>query len=216
MISASESPTGHIAHTDLDIAKLGPFPLPATSPIPASTATASATKLLHLYNATGAVHWQPDPNVPYARWRKLLYNSTFNPVAAVLALGTTSLRTSETAIADLILPLMAEIRAIAKAAAGVELEAGAEMAVVRTDPVDGDFMPSMGQDAAKGNFMEVETIVGEPLREAERCGVQAPTLKVVYGLLRAIQWRTKLAKGMVRVGEFGPGNPYGAAPKGKF
>lgn len=71
-----------------------------------------------------------------------------------------------------------------------------------------DFMPSMGQDAAKGNFMEMETIVGEPVREAERLGVQVPTLRVIYGMLRGLQWKTKVAKGLVKA-EFGEGNPYG-------
>jgi Ketopantoate reductase PanE/ApbA C terminal len=45
--------------------------------------------------------------------------------------------------------------------------------------------------------MEFESIVGEPLREAEKLGVPAPNLKMVYGLLRVLQTNVKEAKGLV-------------------
>lgn len=51
----------------------------------------------------------------------------------------------------------------------------------------------------QGNFTEFENILGEPLRTAEKIGVPAPTLKVLYGILRAMQWRTKEKKGLLSV-----------------
>jgi ketopantoate reductase len=45
--------------------------------------------------------------------------------------------------------------------------------------------------------MEFENIVGEPLREAEKLGVPAPNLRMVYGLLRILQTNIKEAKGLV-------------------
>lgn len=53
------------------------------------------------------------------------------------------------------------------------------------------FKPSMLQDAEKGRLIEFENLVGEPLREAERVGVETPTLKVVYGLLKGLQFKAK-------------------------
>lgn len=47
--------------------------------------------------------------------------------------------------------------------------------------------------------MEIETIVGEPLREAQRLGVPAPTLAFVYSILKALQMRTKQRKGLVEL-----------------
>lgn len=46
--------------------------------------------------------------------------------------------------------------------------------------------------------MEFENIVGEPLREAEKLGVPAPNLKMVYGLLKILQANIKESKGLVR------------------
>lgn len=47
--------------------------------------------------------------------------------------------------------------------------------------------------------MEYENIVGEPLRAGTKQGVDMPTLRTLYGLLQAIQWKLKEAKGMVEV-----------------
>jgi ketopantoate reductase len=43
---------------------------------------------------------------------------------------------------------MLEIKAVAKAA-GIDLPEGIEQKVIRIDPTDTAFVPSMGQDAAK-------------------------------------------------------------------
>jgi Ketopantoate reductase len=43
--------------------------------------------------------------------------------------------------------------------------------VIHGEPVDTAFKPSMCQDVKKGNLMETENIVGEPLCEGEAHGV---------------------------------------------
>ena len=55
--------------------------------------------------------------------------------------------------------------------------------------------------------MELETIVGEPLREAQRLGVPVPTLRTIYGLLKGLQVKVKEAKGQWEA-KFEEGNPY--------
>ena len=51
--------------------------------------------------------------------------------------------------------------------------------------------------------------MGEPLREAERLGVPTPTLRVVYGLLKGLQWKVREAKGLVQVPLKSDGLKYG-------
>ncbi len=58
------------------------------------------------------------------------------------------MRMTQHIIDDLIKPIMLEIIVTAKAA-GVTLPEGIEMDMIRLDPPDEDFLPSMGQDAAK-------------------------------------------------------------------
>ncbi|KAM0714249.1 hypothetical protein Q7P37_010036 [Cladosporium fusiforme] len=205
LISATEKPQGHIQHDYSDSCKIGPFST-LSSEIPPVEAESSAKRLIAAYNTCGVVDWSYDDDVKSTRWRKLLYNSSFNSVAAVTGLDTPRMRMSEHVIDDLILPIMHELRAVAKAA-GVELPEGAEEKTVRIDPVDTAFLPSMGQDAAKGNFMEIENIVGEPVREANRLNVPAPKLETMYGLLKAMQLRVKERKGLWTA-EFADGAKY--------
>jgi 2-dehydropantoate 2-reductase len=205
LISATETSYGAIRHDDTDDCKVGPFPNPANQS--SKTAETHARALIEAYNAGGNVTWSYDEGVAFTRWRKLLYNSSFNSVSALLAgLDTPRMRMSEFVIDDLILPIMLEIKAIAKAA-GSELSDGIEQNIVRTDPTDTAFVPSMGQDAAKGNFMEVEVIVGEPMREGKRLGVPVPKLEAMYGLLKAKQLQVMERKGLW-VAEFGEGAKY--------
>lgn len=77
-------------------------------------------------------------------------------------------------IDDLILPIMREIKATALAA-GVVLPEGIEDLQIKLDPPDEDFLPSMGQDAAK-----VYEIDHSMKYSADR-------------LCRAITWRSRLS-----------------------
>jgi ketopantoate reductase len=65
----------------------------------------------------------------------------------------------------------------------------------------------MCQDIEKGNLLEMENIVGEPLREGEARGVAMPTLRTVYGLLKGLQLQGKERKGLWEP-RFTEDNPY--------
>ena len=69
--------------------------------------------------------------------------------------------------------------------------------MVECDPIEIFCAPSMLQDIRKNRFIEFENILGEALREGEKAGVSMPTIKVLYGLCKARQWRTKERQGMV-------------------
>lgn len=202
-IGATEFELGSIRHDDRDRAKLGPFPGQQASFTAAET---KAREFVELYMACGKVDWQYDEDVNFTRWRKLVYNSTFNSVSAILGMDTARMRASRFVIDELVKPAMLEIVAIAKAA-GVDLPSSVIQDIITVDPTDTAFMPSMGQDAAKGNYIESENIVGEPLREAKRSGVPAPTLQTMYGLLRGIQLKAKESRGLWEP-KFEAGNPY--------
>ena len=147
LIGATETQHGVIRHDDTDDCIVGPF-LTSGSRAQPDVAKASARRIVEAYNACGKVNWEYDEDVPLTRWRKLIYNSSFNSVAAVTGMDTARMRMSEFVIDDLILPIMLEIKAIARAA-GIDLPDGIEQKLIRVDPTDTAFVPSMGQDAAK-------------------------------------------------------------------
>jgi Ketopantoate reductase PanE/ApbA C terminal len=55
--------------------------------------------------------------------------------------------------------------------------------------------------------MEMEIIVGECVREAQRLSVPAPTLTFVYSLLKVLQFKTKVKRNLVTLP---PMKDYGA------
>lgn len=160
MIGATETSHGVVRHDDSDDSEIGCFPESA-SLVGQAVAEASARRLIELYNSCGKVEWVYDRDVPFTRWRKLLYNSSFNSVAAATGMDTARMRKAESPIDDLILPIMREIKAVARAV-GVQLPDGIEEKIVRVDPTDTAFIPSMGQDALK---------VSSRLAFREQCGL---------------------------------------------
>ncbi|KAI1613038.1 putative 2-dehydropantoate 2-reductase [Exophiala viscosa] len=204
LIGATETSHGKIRHDDSDAVKVGPYKSPDVS---LEESEKAAKEFVDIYNACGKVDAQFDTNVPFTRWRKLIYNSSFNSVATILRMDTTRMRISEHVIDTLIRPAMLEIKATAKAA-GVELPEDIAEVMIRIDPKDTFFKPSMCQDIEKGNYIEFENIVGEPMREAEKLGVATPVLKTIYGILKGLQWKTMEAKGLV-VPKWHEGSLYG-------
>lgn len=195
VIGASEKPSGTIKHDNYDISYIGPFDNPN---IDSELSRAAARAFVDMYDACPAVKCTYDNDVQFSRWRKLLYNASFNTVSTILRMDVSTMRASEHVVDDLIRPLMLEIVAAA-AAKGVVLPLEEVEKIITVDLYESFFVPSMCQDILKGNFTEFENIVGEPLREAEALGVPTPTLRVVYGMLKGLQFQTKKAKGLVEV-----------------
>ncbi|KAG9239572.1 2-dehydropantoate 2-reductase [Amylocarpus encephaloides] len=195
LIGATETSPGHIVHDDRDRILVGAFHSPI-SQIPEGKSIAAAKVFASLYSASGKVSCTYDSNVAFSRWRKLIYNATYNGVCAITGMDTSRMRMAGFPIEDVIRPLMWEIWRIARAK-GHELPESVIQDMIDCDPWDTYFKPSMQQDIEKGNFIEFENIVGEPLREAEKLGIPAPGLNMLYGLLKIKQLQIKESKGLV-------------------
>lgn len=193
LIGATEYEKGKVRHDDKDRLLVGEF---ASPQVPKDIASTAAKHFVDLYSACGKVDCKYDDNVPATRWRKLIYNSCYNSIATILRMDTCRMRIYEHIIDELVRPAMLEIKTIAEAA-GVTLDDDVVEFMIRVDPTDTYFKPSMCQDIEKGNYIEFENIVGEPVREARRLGVQAPTLTVVYEILKGLQTKTMEEKGLV-------------------
>lgn len=203
LIGANETSPGVILHNERDICKIGVFCNDGSRP--SESEKAQTQRFIDLYSACGRVDAQYDANVELTRWRKLVYNASFNSVSAALSMDVTQMRLSEHIIDDLVKPIMQEIVNIASAA-GYDLPESVIMDMIMVDGLDSWCMPSMGQDVTRGNFIEFENIVGEPMRKAQELGVPCPTLTTVYGILRGIQTRTRIAKGLLKLDTRQPGS----------
>jgi 2-dehydropantoate 2-reductase len=168
---------GIIEHTGaLERFEIGPAALPQTR------------NLADLFAAAGASA-PTFPDIQPRRWMKLAVNASFNPLTALtLCDDANFLRSSPRAVA-LARDVMREVRACA-AAAGYpgaisddEVEVHLARHVARME--DGGKEPSMLVDVRCGRRIEVEAILGNAVRVAERGGVDVPYLKMLYVLAKA-------------------------------
>ncbi|RAH79733.1 2-dehydropantoate 2-reductase family protein [Aspergillus japonicus CBS 114.51] len=189
---------GKIVHEDDDELYIGAFRNPVFSP---EVEDAAAQDFVRIYGAGGKCQPQFNADVAFSRWRKLLYNACLNPICAITDLDTGRIQLAEGVIEDLVRPAMREIQAAAKACAGVQLPDETLEFMITMDPITMYNPPSMQVDVRSGRFTEFENLVGEAVREGRVKGVAMPTLTVLYGILKAIQWRTKEKRGLVTVPE---------------
>lgn len=61
-----------------------------------------------------------------------------------------------------------------------------EQMLKNTSTIASDYKPSMLLDSERGNPMEVEVILGNPLRLAQKNGVSVPYLESIYSICSAI------------------------------
>ncbi|KAH3902680.1 related to ketopantoate reductase [Saccharomycodes ludwigii] len=136
-----------------------------------------------------------DHNVRFSRWKKLMYNATINTMTAIVHLDYSRCLEfgKNTTEAGIIRPAMNEIMAIAKSE-GYEIDPETATILIEADR-DLVYKPSMLVDVEKTQLMELEVIIGNPLKVAKKNNVATPSLKMLYYLLVIIQGRIKEKQG---------------------
>ena len=167
----------------------------------------AAEEYVAMYHNEGKNHCEVDPRVRHSRWNKLLYNAAINTTTALIGLdvpralefGAGAAEGHSSTEFDIIKPAMREVIAIA-ASEGIVL-----------DPASIDFFtdisrnlmftPSMCVDSQKGQLMELEVILGNPIRVAKEHNVPTPILSMLYNLLILLQGKLKEANGLLQFDE---------------
>jgi 2-dehydropantoate 2-reductase len=129
------------------------------------------------------------PNLLYARWEKLCWNIPFNGLSvAGGGIGTQTITrdpelraTAERAMREVVVAGNADL-----ASAGSPARLDADEVVQRmfalTDTM-GDYRTSLVIDYVQGGELEVETILGNPVRRARQLGVAVPTVETLYAIV---------------------------------
>ncbi|KAH5071243.1 hypothetical protein HBH96_002590 [Parastagonospora nodorum] len=196
LIGSAELTPGQIVHDEPDRLFIGAFDNPNLRP---EQLEDTAKSFVKCYAAAGKTSCVYSPDVLRDRWKKLVYNACLNPICGIVGVDSGRVRLANGALDGLVRPAMREIVLAAKVRAGVELDADVVQKTIEMDPLTSYLKPSMQQDLEKGNFIEFENLLGEPLREGQKAGVAMPTLQVLYHLAKAIQWRNMEKKGLVEV-----------------
>ena len=125
------------------------------------------------------------PNVQEERWRKLLWNASFNPVSVLGGDADSAVMLATENAEDLIRRIMLELCAIAESE-GIHLPEQAVTDMIEYTRAFAAYKPSMLQDFNANRPLEVESIVGSPVKIARKNGVPAPMLETVYALMKLI------------------------------
>ncbi|HEX8910942.1 MAG TPA: 2-dehydropantoate 2-reductase [Humisphaera sp.] len=171
---------GKIHHIDHGFLKIGEYQAPGAPP-PGSTPRVE--RVAALFRGAG-IKVDVLPDLRRGRWEKLTWNVPFNGLGAALDLTTDRLLGGEAGM-GLLTRIMREVIATA-AAEGIALPADLIDRQVTHTKTMGAYRSSMQVDRQAGRPLEVEAILGEPLRRARQLGVPTPTLEVLYEMVRSV------------------------------
>ena len=123
-------------------------------------------------------------NIQSERWRKLLWNASFNPVSAITQRTPRDL-VSVPSTRRLLADLMREVIAVA-AAHGIPLpDAAIEEQLAWTERAQA-IRTSMMVDRSLGRGMEIDALIGVVVRKGAERGVETPFSRSMCALLEAI------------------------------
>ncbi|KAI4640002.1 hypothetical protein J4E93_008801 [Alternaria ventricosa] len=180
---ATQRPAGVIKHGEVEKLQVGSYP----SSAPSKCAEAF-TELVTAAGATAEFY----EDVQHKRWMKLLVNASWNPMCALALSKDTEILTASEEADGVVLAVMLEIRDIA-AAYGYEItreqvDNQLSRAQARI-PTNAGIEPSMLQDVQSNRRIEVEAIVGNPVRMGKEKGVACVRLEMLYILAKALDFQ---------------------------
>ena len=120
----------------------------------------------------------------YGRWEKLVWNVPFNGLGAVLDMATDRLIGDDSGM-YLLRQIMSEVVDAAHAL-GISLPRELIESRLAFTKTMGAYRSSMQIDRELGREMEIEAILGEPLRAAAGAGVPTPYMRMLYELAKLI------------------------------
>ncbi|KAM0128533.1 hypothetical protein ACHAO1_008998 [Botrytis cinerea] len=196
VVSAEQTSPGFIKHNRWTRISIGPY-LPGvveSTKLNDDQETAvqrnkTFVKLLQtggIADAQEYSHWK----LQMVRWHKIAINASMNP-SAVLSSGSTNNDMSlDPELYIHLKGVMDEVLDTAPKILGTKLPkefATSEQLLKSTQKNTSGSKPSMLLDWEQGKTMELEVILGNPIRIARRHGLEMPRLQTLYALLRKAQ-----------------------------
>lgn len=191
---AQPSP-GHIKHNRWTRINSGPYlPHLDTGGPKASDASAvskndtfiAALVQSGIKDATAYTH----AKLQLVRWHKIAINASFNPTSVLTQGSTNHALVSDAETQRHIRGVMEEILSTAPKILGQPLPAdfATPDAILRSTARNtSGSKPSMAMDWEQGKKMEIEVILGNPIRIARERGLEMPRLQTLYALVRMAQ-----------------------------
>ena len=191
-ICANKVGPGRIRHLDYGRVLLGAYSENNSLRLPTPLMNAIAADFFR-----ANVPMELTEDLPMARWRKLVWNVPYNGLSVGLD-ATTEEMMADSGVRSLIQTLMEEVTSAAKARGEkvsprkgrkVPAEIIAQM-LAHTETM-APYRTSMKIDFDEGRPLEIETILGNPIRAANAAGVPVPAMAMLYQQLAFLNARNR-------------------------
>lgn len=188
-LPTTQTSPGNIKMGAIETLHIGPYP--AVEPECQGPSTLiKGCEFLHHTLAQGGSNVHSHPDIQAQRWSKLLVNAAWNPICALSLSRDVAFLASGPFAEKLVQDVMDEVVLIARAK-GYGYVVTSDLAKEQLQRAldrkgSKGIEPSMLVDVLNGRRMEVEAILGEPVRIAQGLGVKVPRLETLYALLKGL------------------------------
>ncbi len=166
---------GVIHHTDHGWIRLAEFSGPAQKRTHAIAA---------LFRSAG-IDVEVFDSLPRIRWEKLVWNVPFNGLGVAAGHATSRMILEDDVLIRTARGLMEEV-IVAARADSVTIDPAFIQKMIEATESMGHYKSSMQLDYEAGRPLEVESILGEPVRRARRGRIAVPRMEFLYGVVRRL------------------------------
>ena len=184
-LPTTQTAPGLIKMGPLQKLQLGTYPAAPS----AAAAKAQVATLVAAFAAGGGICEHHD-DVQQARWVKLAVNVAWNPTCALTLCDDANLFRSSSVAEETIVLVMREVAAVAKAAGYLVTDEliAEQLQRPRKRLETGGKEPSMLTDVRENRALEVDAILGNCVAIAQKLGVEAPRLGLLFMLAKALNF----------------------------
>lgn len=179
---------GVVKHNKSEDMQIGLFPTPQVDRATEEQRLNTFAELLR----NGQTRFQILEDMQPQRWEKVVWNVAWNSLTTLTMVDTQTWLHSSSDAEPFTRKLMLEVINIARGC-GVPLKdelIDELMGKINSLPGIGS---SMQTDCKNGRPMEIDVILGFPVRKARELGIAAPYLETLYVILRAVDGRLRAA-----------------------
>lgn len=119
------------------------------------------------------------------RWEKLVWNVPFNGLGVAAHHADADIVMKDDPLFESAVTLMKEVIAAARAD-GVQIEPGFVGKMIEATRPIGAYKSSMQLDWEADRPLEVEAILGEPLKRAQKAAIPTPAMQLLYGIVKRL------------------------------
>ncbi|KAJ5163955.1 Ketopantoate reductase ApbA/PanE [Penicillium coprophilum] len=188
-VGATQTSPGIVAHGKSEDMQIGLFPNPKLERQAEQERVETFADLLR----NGKTRFQVLENMQIQRWEKVVWNVAWNSLTTLTLVDTKTWLNSSEDATPFTRRLMQEVIDIARAC-GVPLKDDLIDQLMNKINAMPGIGSSMQTDCKCGRPMEIDVILGFPVRKSRELGVQAPFLETLYVLLRAVDGRLRAAR----------------------